>query len=36
MRRLYIAVNDVASRVISRAHVFRCEVFRFSIIGSFE
>lgn len=36
MRRLYVAVSDVARRVIVRAHVFRCEVFRFSMIRSFE
>lgn len=31
-----MAVNDVASRVRRRAHEFRYEVFRFSIMRSFE
>lgn len=36
MRRLYAAVNDVASRVIRRAQVLRYEVFRVSMIRSLE
>lgn len=36
MRRLYVAVNDVARRVRSKAQAFRWEVFRLSMIRSFE
>lgn len=36
MRRLYTAVKDVAISVRARAQAFRWEVFRASIIASFE
>lgn len=36
MRIVYTAVNDVASRVRTRAQVFRYEVLRLSMIWSFE
>ena len=36
MRIVYTAVKDVARRVRMRAHVFRYEVFRLSMIWSFE
>lgn len=35
-RKLYTAVNDVASRVNVRAHAFRYELFNVSMITSFE
>lgn len=36
MRIVYTAVNEVASSVSSRAHVFRYDVLRLSMIWSFE
>lgn len=36
IRMLYVAVNAVASSVSMRAQLFRYDVFRFSMIRSFE